>query len=257
MHASNSSTVELVTVAAEIGISADELAQRFGDAVVEDAAGIRCVATDRARAFLADHRRTKAQRERAERQQAEFAAKRDAEHRRLLRRIRALPPAQDGVPALALALARDPDSRLARSSRRLDEMLAAQVFTTHQGRGDATMTLSFRLIGPPLPRWQRTHKASPEPAEPMRLLELCTRAELAIERIDRLRAARAPPPVPGMRTRHTRRALLPRMRVVYQRQVQRRRRPEVSACARRNTSGAATPSAQPRIAHLQADVRLP
>ena len=47
MHASNSnSSIALVTVAAEIGISADELAQRFGDAVVEDAAGIRCVATE-------------------------------------------------------------------------------------------------------------------------------------------------------------------------------------------------------------------
>ncbi len=79
----------------------------------------------------------KAQRERAERQQAEFAAKRDAEHRRLLRRIRALPPAQDGVPALALALARDPDSRLARSSRRLDEMLSgAGVY--HPIRGEET-----------------------------------------------------------------------------------------------------------------------
>ena len=125
MDDQNNHLVPLVTVAAEIGISADEVAQRLGDSVTVDAAGLRAVAAERARVFLADHRAAQqAQRERAERQQAEFAAKHDAELRRRLQRIRALPPAQDGVPALALMLARDPDSRLARSSRRLDEMLS-------------------------------------------------------------------------------------------------------------------------------------
>ena len=45
----NLNAVPLVIVAAEVGATADELAQRFGDAVTLDAAGLRCVPTERAR----------------------------------------------------------------------------------------------------------------------------------------------------------------------------------------------------------------
>ncbi len=47
--------VPLTLVALEIGASADELAQRFGDDVVYDDAGLRCVPTERARVLLAAH----------------------------------------------------------------------------------------------------------------------------------------------------------------------------------------------------------
>ncbi len=52
----NLNAVPLVIIAAEIGTTADELASRFGDAVTLDAAGIRCVPTERARVLLAAHR---------------------------------------------------------------------------------------------------------------------------------------------------------------------------------------------------------
>ena len=120
------------------------------------------------------------------------------------------------------------------------------------------MTVSFRLIGPPLPRWQRTHNASPEPAEPMRLLELQTRAELAIERIDRLRAARAPRrpcPACGLGTRGE--PYCPGCGWYISDKFNAGTDPKYQRALDEIRRAQRLPSAQPRIAHLQADVRLP
>ena len=72
----SNSLVPLVVLALEIGTTADELASRFGDAVTLDAAGIRCVSTERAGIYVAAHRGAqKDEQEILQRQQAEFQAR--------------------------------------------------------------------------------------------------------------------------------------------------------------------------------------
>jgi hypothetical protein len=139
MNYPNSNDVAALTlVAAEVGATADELASRFGDAVMIDDAGIRCIPTEIACELITAHRAAvQAERERRLREQAERAARPFA----LRERVRAIAAAEatwDGdpnTPALVKALSRDPDSAQRRSEARLDEMRSGEM-VMRRIRGD-------------------------------------------------------------------------------------------------------------------------
>lgn len=107
--------VPLVTIAAELGTTADRLASRFGDgAVIEDDCGIRCITRERARELIAAHRAAvQAAREKAAARRAELAAQPNP----LRDRVRALQAAQahfaDGhdVPAVYRMLGAEHEQR--------------------------------------------------------------------------------------------------------------------------------------------------
>ncbi len=142
---SNSSTIALVTVAAEVGIGADELAQRFGDAVIVDAAGVRCISAERAREFITTHRALRqAEAERRRRRRAELAARPNPVRERLAARKRAEEqlgqigsPGEPLDPREALAtmqmLDGATDRRLAASARRRDEQTTGQLVYRRYG----------------------------------------------------------------------------------------------------------------------------
>lgn len=118
----------LTLVALEIGGDAGALAVKFADSVTLDEAGLRCVPTDTAHQFIANHRAAvQAQRDRQ-------AAKREAAKRRpfpLRERVRALHRQQerfDGadLPALAVMTADDIEGRQAASAERMNEMLGGE-----------------------------------------------------------------------------------------------------------------------------------
>lgn len=76
-YSNRNDAVPLNLVAAEVGLSADELAQRLGDAVAFDAVtGLRSISAERCREYLASHRAAQqAEKECLQRQQAEFQAR--------------------------------------------------------------------------------------------------------------------------------------------------------------------------------------
>jgi hypothetical protein len=117
-YSNTNAVVPLTLVAAEVGMTADELASRFGDAVTEDDAGLRGVTTE-----TAVHRARRAA-QRAERERR--AAERVEARRRpnpIRERVRAIAAAQEkfvgghDMPALARVLGDSHDDRP------LDEML--------------------------------------------------------------------------------------------------------------------------------------
>ena len=121
--------VPLTLVALEIGCAADALATRLGDAVELDAAFIRCIPVTTARDLIAA-RRAAVQAER-DRWRAEREAARQRPHP-TRQRVKALAAAQekwdgDDAPAIVRMLADDPDTKFARSSRNLDEMMSGEL----------------------------------------------------------------------------------------------------------------------------------
>jgi hypothetical protein len=123
--------VPLVTVAAELGVDVATLVKQFGDAVVADDAGLRCIEAERSRVYLAAaNAAQQADEARMREQAAECAARIDAVNGPIFAKVAAIQQQQEaqqvepGTPALAVMLGADRDNRLARASRNKDEMLA-------------------------------------------------------------------------------------------------------------------------------------
>ena len=119
--------IPVAIVAGEVGADTDELAARLGNAVTLDAIGVRCIPADTAVDLITDHRAAlQAERDRK-------AAQREAARQRphpVRERIRALQRQQEewqgdrDTPALARALAGDPESRFNKSDAALAEMMS-------------------------------------------------------------------------------------------------------------------------------------
>jgi hypothetical protein len=120
----------LTLIALEVGGDADALAVKFADAVTLDDAAMRCVPTDTARQYIANHRAA-VQAER-DRKHAQRLAARQQPHP-VRERVRALQAAQarwegsTDVPALAVMTASDVEASMDASSARMDEMLAGEM----------------------------------------------------------------------------------------------------------------------------------
>ena len=131
--------IPVAIVAGEVGADTDELAARLGNAVTLDAIGVRCIPADTAVDLITDHRAAlQAERDRK-------AAQREAARQRphpVRERIRALQRQQEewqgdpDTPALARALAGDPESRFNKSDAALAEMMSGQVVQHRFRRGE-------------------------------------------------------------------------------------------------------------------------
>lgn len=137
----NDNTIPLSHLALEIDASADELAERLGDRVAVDDIGRRCVDRTLAGVMIAAyHAEKQAQQEREQRRNEQAAARRQVmarQHQQLLDRVKAVQMRQqidvDGdlsKSALATMTADDLESKLARSSNRMDDFLGGG-FTRH------------------------------------------------------------------------------------------------------------------------------
>ncbi len=133
----NDLTIPVVTVAAELGVSPDQLVARLGDAVLTDAIGLRCVERPTAAALIDEHRAAQAEarrrddqcRARAAERRADMAQRSQAlhdqvqaiqEHQRQLRESGVI---DDETPALVAMAVGDRNPRLEAAGRRMDAWL--------------------------------------------------------------------------------------------------------------------------------------
>jgi hypothetical protein len=127
---SQNGLVPLALLATELEIDIAALAQQFGDDVVPDAAGLRCVPIERCREYIAaTHAARRADEERMQTQIAECVAgidRMNAPVQAMLEAIAAQPAAEPGVPAIAAMVANDPDIGFNRRGRHMDEMLGGE-----------------------------------------------------------------------------------------------------------------------------------
>jgi hypothetical protein len=129
MHDSSHATVPLALVGAELGTDADQLARRLDGAVsIDPATGIRVISAAHGRRLIDDHRaKAEARLARREKERAEAAANDTSEAVR--QHVKALKAAQrdfvdPDASAFAVMMANDPDNRLNRAGRFMDEFLS-------------------------------------------------------------------------------------------------------------------------------------